>query len=402
MFSNFKNAFIKRPQFTIQTPKAVLDVLSKDLPVGFRYVDDHDGFCRIDCDGAMNFENYRIRIPVEARPLFEELDKITINDVRAYAQNTQTNIEILPDKDGYYTVNQQKIKADQLVVAPLNGMKLQNGKMYIPAPPFPPSFSIEVGGNGFTLTLKVQRQVINSITKVKVGTVSKSALDVNYIMDSTAAGKLTFNITTRPSASAYEVLASKEIFNAFMRGEGTLCGVTVRSNEDNSANTVPNEVIRFWHQVVDVEKALDVKFDATKEMTFDDTKTIKELHRCFVESMPFKTCLDESVLRGTGEFMHDSIEIGKEILFEYTESIQIDLWGATVKCYKLTGIFGGAVSEIQEPQEGTSGEFFVRICPVEGKKMYSATQYFKDEHSLAAYQKDRKHIECLQSAAKLE
>lgn len=65
-----------------------------------------------------------------------------------------------------------------------------------------------------------------------------------------------------------------------------------------------------------MEKALDVKFDVTKEMTFADTKTIKELHRCFVESMPFKTCLDERVLRGTGEFIHDSIEIGKEILFE--------------------------------------------------------------------------------------
>lgn len=32
-------------------------------------------------------------------------------------------------------------------------------------------------------------------------------------------------------------------FNTFMRGEGTLGGVTVRSNGDNSANTVPNEVI---------------------------------------------------------------------------------------------------------------------------------------------------------------
>lgn len=151
-----------------------------------------------------------------------------------------------------------------------------------------------------------------------------------------------------------------------------------------------------------MEKALDIKFDVTKEMTFDDIKIIKELHRCFVEGMPFKTYLNENTLRGIGEFMHDSIEIGKEILFEYTESGQIDLLGATIKCYKLTGIFGGAVNEIQEPQEGTSGEFFVRMCPVEGKKMYSATQYFRDEDSLIVYQKDRKHIEHLQSATELK
>ena len=402
MFSNFKDAFIRRPQFAAQTPESVLNVLSKDLPDGFRYVNDHDGFCRIDCDGVMDFGSLRIQIPAEARPLFEELDKITMNDVRAYAQNTQTNIEILPDKDGYFTVNQQKIKADQIVIAPLKDMELRNGRMYIMAPPFPPPFPIEVAGNGFSLTIMVQRQVINSITKVKIGTVSESALDVNYILEPTVGGRLTFNITMRPSTSASDVLASKEIFNAFIRGEGTLCGATIRSNEKNIANTVPDEVIRFWHQIVDVEKALDIKFDVTKEMTFDDIKIIKELHRCFVESRPFKTYLNENTLRGIGEFMHDSIKIGKEILFEYTESGQIDLWGATIECYKLTGIFGGAVNEIQEPQEGTSGEFFVRMRPVEGKKMYSATQYFRDEDSLIVYQKDRKHIEHLQSATELK
>ena len=248
----------------------------------------------------------------------------------------------------------------------------------------------------------VQRQAINSITKVKIGTVSKSALDVNYTLEPKVEGKLTLNITMCPSSSAYETLAAKEIFNAFIRGEGTLCGATIRSNEKNIANTVPDEVIRFWHQIVDVEKTLDIKFDVTKEMTFDDIKIIKELHRCFVEGMPFKTYLNENTLRGIGEFMHDSIEIGKEILFEYTESGQFDLLGATIKCYKLIGIFGGAVNEIQEPQEGTSGEFFVRMRPVEGKKMYSATQYFRDEDSLIVYQKDRKHIEHLQSATELK
>lgn len=402
MFSNFKDAFIRKPQFTIQTPESVLNVLSKDLPDGFRYINDHNGFCRIDCDGVMDFGELRLQIPEEAKSLFAELDTVTMNDVITYAQNSQTNIEVLPDPDGFFTVNGKKINVNQFVIAPLKDLQLRNGKVYIMAPPFPPPFPIEVVGNGFSLTLMVQRQAINSITKVKIGTVSKSALDVNYTLEPKVEGKLTLNITMCPSSSAYETLAAKEIFNAFIRGEGTLCGATIRSNEKNIANTVPDEVIRFWHQVVDVEKALDIKFDVTKEMTFDDIKIIKELHRCFVEGMPFKTYLNENTLRGIGEFMHDSIEIGKEILFEYTESGQIDLLGATIKCYKLTGIFGGAVNEIQEPQEGTSGEFFVRMCPVEGKKMYSATQYFRDEDSLIVYQKDRKHIEHLQSATELK
>lgn len=402
MFSNFKDAFIRKPQFTTQTPESVLDVLSKDLPDGFKYINDHNGFCRIDCDGVMDFGELRLQIPADAKSVFAELDTITMNDVMTYAQNSQTNIEILPDPDGFFTVNGKKINVDKLVIAPLKDLQLRNGKVYIMAPPFPPPFPIKVTGNGFSLTLMVQRQAINSITKVKIGTVSKSALDVNYTLEPKVEGKLTLNITMCPSSSAYDTLASKEIFNAFIRGEGTLCGTTIRSNEENIANTVPDEVIQFWHQIVDVEKALDIKFDVTKEMTFDDIKIIKELHRCFVEGMPFKTYLNENTLRGIGEFMHESIEIGKEILFEYTENGQIDLLGATIKCYKLTGIFGGAVDEIQEPQEGTSGEFFVRMRPVEGKKMYSATQYFRDEDSLIVYQKEQKHIEHLQSATELK
>ena len=402
MFSNFKDAFIRKPQFTIQTPESVLNVLSKDLPDGFRYINDHNGFCRIDCDGVMDFGELRLQIPEEAKSLFAELDTVTMNDVITYAQNSQTNIEVLPDPDGFFTVNGKKINVNQFVIAPLKDLQLRNGKVYIMAPPFPPPFPIEVVGNGFSLTLMVQRQAINSITKVKIGTVSKSALDVNYTLEPKVEGKLTLNITMCPSSSAYETLAAKEIFNAFIRGEGTLCGATIKKKKKNIANTVPDEVIRFWHQIVDVEKTLDIKFDVTKEMTFDDIKIIKELHRCFVEGMPFKTYLNENTLRGIGEFMHDSIEIGKEILFEYTESGQFDLLGATIKCYKLIGIFGGAVNEIQEPQEGTSGEFFVRMRPVEGKKMYSATQYFRDEDSLIVYQKDRKHIEHLQSATELK
>ena len=39
MYSSFKDTFIKKPQFTVQTPEAVLRTIGKELPEGFRYVD---------------------------------------------------------------------------------------------------------------------------------------------------------------------------------------------------------------------------------------------------------------------------------------------------------------------------------------------------------------------------
>lgn len=76
--------------------------------------------------------------------------------------------------------------------------------------------------------------------------------------------------------------------------------------------------------------------------------------------------------------------------------------GANIKYYKLVGIFGGAVSEIQAPDEGTSGEFFVKLCPTKDKRMYSATQYYLDENSLKLCQKDPEYIDVLRAATELE
>lgn len=403
MFSNFKNAFIKKPQFTIQPPKSVLDVLSKDLPEGFRYISDQEGFCRIDCGGVMNFGELRLQIPKDAQPLFAELEKVSMKDILVYAQNSQTNIEVLPDAEGCYTVNGKKIEADKFVIAPLKGYQLKNGRLYVMAPPFPDPFPIEVTGNGFSLKLMVQRQVINSIKTVKIGTVSKSALKVEYTVEQmTNTGKMNINITMCPSSSASDVLASKEIFNAFIQGEGTLCGVSINVNKDNTSNLVPDEVIRFWHQIVAVEKTLDVKFDVSKEITFDDIKKIKKLYRCLVEKAPFRTNLNDNTIQGVGEFDHSSIDIGQEVRFEYVETVQMDLFSTSIRYYKLVDVFDGMVGKIQAPEEGTRGKFFVKLYPAKNKKMYSATQYYLEKNLMEDCLKDPKHIEIFQSALEIE
>ena len=63
MYSSFKDTFIKKPQFTVQTPEAVLRTIGKELPEGFRYVDDHDGFCKLDCDGTMDIVPSNVKLP---------------------------------------------------------------------------------------------------------------------------------------------------------------------------------------------------------------------------------------------------------------------------------------------------------------------------------------------------
>ena len=60
MFSNFRDTFIKKPQFTSKIPDAVLKTVGKTLPDGFRYVEDYDGYCRLDCDGSLDISGFHV------------------------------------------------------------------------------------------------------------------------------------------------------------------------------------------------------------------------------------------------------------------------------------------------------------------------------------------------------
>ncbi|MEY8425278.1 abortive infection system toxin AbiGii family protein [Lachnospiraceae bacterium 38-14] len=407
MFSNFKDTFVKKPQFTMKTPESVLDVISKDLPEGFRYIEDHDGFCRLDCDGVMDFTPVCIRLPEEAKSLFAQKNNFSMNDVVAYAYNAQQNIDLIPDKDGCYTVNGQKIAADKFIIAPMKNWQLKDGRMCITAPPFPPPFPIEVAGNGFSLTLMVQRQPVNSITEVKIATVEEGALSMNYSFDPTKKnGKMKINITMCSSKSVSDVLASKEIFNAFIQGKGTLCGMPIKTDEENQVSVVPDEVIQFWHKIVEIEKVFNVKFDASQELVFEDVKRVEELYRCLIEKEPFKTYLKDNTVRGTGKFdeilNEEGIKVGKEILFEYEERIQMELLGVVLKFSALVGIFDSMIGEIKMPEDGISGDFLMKLLPAKGKRMYAATQYYLEENAPEIARKNHHHIQKFQEARELD
>lgn len=402
MFSNFKDAFIRKPQFTSKLPQAVLETVSRSLPEGFRYVEDHDGFCRLDCDGALEITPSSVRLPAEAAPLFEALGKITMNEVSAYAYNSQTQIELVPDKNGFFVVNGKRIKMDDFVVAPLKNTQLREGHMYVCTSPFPPAFEIEVGGNGYGLKLLVQRQPINSIAEVKISTIGDSPLKVSYTLDPYAQ-RMQFTISINNSSSAYEMLAAREIFNAYINGKGTLCGAPIESRDDNKNKLIPEESILFWHRVVEVEKALKVQFDVSQEIAIDDVKTVDILHRSFAENRPYKEYLKDTTLRGVGDMKSNILcEDGKpkdnEILFEYVEGVEVHLFGVTLQLYALVDVFGGRVSEMSSAPAGATGDFFVKVVPVEGKRMYSSTQFFLDEKQTEEVRIDRKHVDAFRDA----
>ena len=86
----------------------------------------------------------------------------------------------------------------------------------------------------------------------------------------------------------------KEIFNAFVNGCGNLSGVTLQTTLCDKSKAVPEEVLRFWYHIVEVEDALKIKFDVGKDITLEDIKLVNALHRCFIEKKPFKEYINDS------------------------------------------------------------------------------------------------------------
>ena len=407
MFSNFKDAFIKKPQFTVKTPDAVLETISKGLPDGFKYVHDHDGLCRLECEGVLNVTPKRFAFPEQARAMFEKKQNVTIQDALEYAYNSQTRIELLPDEEDCYIVNGSKIKRSEFVAAPLKGLEFTEGHLYIFPPAFPEPFPIEVSGNGYSLTVMMKRQPMNSFTEMKFQSVGESVIELTYIINAEANTTMQFNIKTRPSNKASEVLASKEIFNAFVLGKGSIGGASITHSETDQAKVVSEEALKFWRKTVAVENALNITFEVDQEISIDDIRTIDALFRCIVERKPYKTYQKDSTLRGVGDFddlsqSRANTPIGKEILFEYIEDVTVKLFGVEINLCAITDMFDCVVSEIELPPEGSSGEFYIKLTSADGKRMYSSTQYYINHETMEADHSDKAHIDEFQQATELE
>lgn len=406
MYSNFKDAFIRKPQFFIKTPDSVLSTIGKNLHSGFRYIEDHDGFCRLDCDGTMDIAPSSINISEEAKEVFAGRDKISFQEAMAYAYNAQQTIELLPDENGYYSVNGERIHKSEFVKAPLKQLTIGDGHLYILPPRFPDPFPVTLSGNSFTLSTMVQRQPIKSLTKMLFASVDNTALSISYSFEPVKNGNMQFNISTKLVGSAKQILAAKEIYNAFVDGRGELCGTAIPYKSDSPGRRIDEEALKFWHKIVDVEDALGITFDVSQEITIDSVKAIDSLYRCFVEKKPYRKNCKDCNLQGEGSFedvakKKELTPMNEEILFEFTETIEMHLLGVQMRLYALTDVFEGKVTEIQVPEDGKTGKFCIKLEPTEDAKMYMSTQLFKDIDTIDSIRSKRSHLESFRTATQL-
>lgn len=404
MFSDFKAAFKEKPSYESEIPEGILKAISEPLPEGFKYVNAENGICRIETDGKFVVGSGGIKLPENAKEIFN--DKISMDELWTYLYNSQQQAEILPDKNGCYEINGTAFKASDLLVAPFkNNIVQESTHFYMVPPKFPEAHSIEIGSDKYRRNIVIQQKANNSFTIFKFASIDDEALSISFSIDcKTNRFTFTIGVYEKRAKSIAEIVKANEIYNAFMTGHGYICGVKIPLAEEYEGSEKPEEVVEFWKKVLEIEKYLGVKFEPEEEITIGLVNSVSMLYDCLIKKKPYKKY--EKYENVSGKGFHEKVGIdtnmiGKEIYFEMCAECSLDIMGNKISLYQLIGIFNAVVVNQRLPQKGAEDDFYIELDAKEGKKMYSGNMLFTKEDELKQYRENPEHIQELRESKEI-
>ena len=194
MLVEFDDVFNKPPIVSSPLPQIVLDELSKELPVGFRYVSNSDGSCSPVPEGEqVKISDIVLDDDTEfAKSLGENY---TFDEILKYSYNAQKPIPIRSKYKDAVTINGEKIPFSKLSYNPFEPMELTIEKAFAFPSPFPPPFKIEVACDKYKREIEVKRTAHDSINVNKFISTEGQPLSADYYID-TQARTLKVNFKT--------------------------------------------------------------------------------------------------------------------------------------------------------------------------------------------------------------
>ena len=404
MFSNFKDTFIKKPQYTSEPPQAVIASISQELPDGFYYVHDHDGYCRIEAPEGLNIQSGKVHLSDEDRACLP--NNCTMNDVLKYSYNAQREVVLSPNDDGCFIINGEHVRAIDFVKTPMRNMTFIDAQLRVVPAKFPAPFDLEVSSDGYTETLHIKRVPNRSLNVEKYESDGSTVISVWFTIDPTSSTPFTFNITVnmKKAKAVKDAIAAYHIYNAFADGKGYIGGNPLSIKDHTPFEKVPIEVIRLAEKLLQLEEHLDVHFDFSKGVTIADAKTADELYRSIIEKKPFKRFKTFDTLSGKGHFITASKQkeyVNTAIAFEFSGSKHISLLNANFTCRALSCIFNAVIASFSADGDEETGDFVIHLTTAPGEKMYESVQYFMSEDQLDMFRENKDHITVLREATEI-
>lgn len=398
MFSNFKDTFIRKPQYISEPPKAVMDAINKDLPDGFKYVYMDKGFCRLDAPEGFNIESGTVHLTEDAKSVLP--DNPSFKQIKQYLYNSQTDLLIYPDKNGCFKINGAQIKAQDFIKSPLKDSSFDNMCFCMKPSPFPQPFEIVFSGNGYDKTLHMQRTPYKSLHTQRFESVEKAPISVVYYVDvKENKFTVTFNLCIKDAKTVFDVLSAYGIYNAFIDKNVRIGGAKFLESGTSSEKKISQQTIDFWEKLYKLENVFEITFDIKDEITVSDARCVEEIYRCIVQKTPYKVYKQYNSVKGKGipQNISDTISSNKEIYFEFTAECHYKLLGQTILLKGVFGIFGACIKNLDQdfPSEE---EFELMLQTVEGKKMYESVMLFLTDDEVDEFKKDKEHFKTMEKA----
>lgn len=404
MFANFEEAFFKKNEVQEKMPEEIVESLSEELPEGFKYASIDAETVKIVPE--VPSQNMSInRLKVDTEDLSASFNPSMIEELTEYIYRTQKQLRIIPDENRKVIINDTEFNIDDLVKFPLEEKNLNDFDMYIVPEPFQPPFKVALAGDKVKRNLFIQRQPYEDMNKSLFKSVKSDGFEITYIIDEVESeAQFTFNLNIEETASVREAIECLELYYSCIIGTIKINNCLLpKVKADNSEVDSIEKTLKFWKKVLVIQEKLNLKFTPQKQIEVKEVVAIEELHKSFVEKIPFKEYvkINKFTLDGLeGKHIKDLLD-AKGLMFNFIVNKKIKVFGEEFDVYSIVSYFDFRVIDIK-PLDQKEANFELKVQPLEDKKIYQSTMYFKSEKEAKEYQSNSFNTTDFQDAKLLD
>jgi len=383
MFIDFDKAFFNE-NGSSQVPKEVIEVLTERLPKGFTYEILKDGVLVL----KPTTEGLRIdELKIDTTdPVFEGFVPKDITEAMEYLYRSQRSLKIkLSDEDGL-SINGEFFSMNEVIMHPLVESIEGKHEISIIPQPFEPPFELELETEDTTKKFMVQRSPLADMNKVKFESIDEGSFKISYIIDEKKKNfKFNFKIQFDKIISTLDMLNALKLYYGCLTNNFKINGHKLNNNkfnEEEAQSVLKN--IDLWKKIEILEGKLNVKFNPDIRLDQEDVLIIEKLYRSFIENKPYKEFIslnDFSMNKVDSKEQLQEV-LGKEgIIFNLTNTVEINILGAQLKLYMLTYLFDLIVSDFEEENDVIK---LLTVTPKD-KKTYQSVKFYLNKSEMEIY-----------------
>ena len=387
MFVDFDKVFNSKPQPQMEIPEAFIAYLNKQLPEGVKYVLDDDGNCVITADGAsFTLGGFEFVVSQEDKKILGKA--FSRDDILHLFYNRQKPIPLQLEKEGIVLLNGKEFPVDKMFLNPHNPISKQSGSFFMSPSPLPGPFVLAVGCKEYERNVFVSRIPHNSVNTMAFESDKSDPLRVSYLIapeEQKLTMSMSFNLSR--AKTIRDIVECIRIYNAYLDGEGYLCGQPLETKlTGESVKRFEETIIEFWEKVLAIEDCLDVVFAPPREdVDFDTICLVEQLYQNLVQKTPIRETGKPDTLDGKWESKNEAdilASIGTAIYFEFEATRTVELFGAKFTLYGLLGIIDAVLADYV-----TKGkkQKIVLSDVSEDRPRHTTSLFFKSEKDMIEY-----------------